>query len=108
MRFVALFVAVFTIVASAQSLSTEQTTEAIIHQLKSQVLGLQVENAQLRAALADAQAKLASITLTEQRGTLLKERGELEKALVPALGGKEGDTIDWTTDPPSLKKETKE
>ena len=108
MRFVAAFVVLFTVVSSAQSLSTEQTTAASLHQLKSQVLALQIENAQLRAALADAQAKLASAALTEERAAVLKERADLEKTLVPALGGKEGDTIDWTTNPPSIQhKESK-
>jgi hypothetical protein len=64
---------------------------------------LQVENAQLRAALADANARLDSARLTTQGASLQEMRATLEREIKAALGGSETDTVDWTTDPPSLK-----
>ncbi len=89
-------------------LSPLQSCQVDAHQQKSAVLSLQIENAQLRAALADAQAKLAGPELTAEKDALLKERADLEKTLVTSLGGDvTKDTIDWSKTPVALVKKEK-
>jgi hypothetical protein len=89
--------------ATGEALDPLLACQVTVHQQKSNTFELKVENAQLRAQLADAQAKIDGATLTEQRDQLLKERTALEKVLIKALGGNDGDSIDWTASPPALK-----
>lgn len=76
---------VFTALARAQTPAASDTL-----QLRAQVHVLKTENAQLRALLADAQAKLASAQLTS-------ERAGLEEEVKKALGCAQDAPIDWQT-----------
>jgi len=42
--------------------------------------------------------------LTVQADNLKNNKTALDKELLKAYDGHDGDTIDWSTDPPSLKK----
>lgn len=98
------------LVAQAQDKSKDLPEElklrVQVQQQAEQIHQLEIASAQCSAQLADAQAKLASSFLTAQQGDLKAKREAIEKDLLKALGAKEGDTIDWTTTPPSLKKKS--
>lgn len=89
--------------SSTTQLTVEQTQRVEIQTLKEQVFTLRRDNAILQARLADTQAKLDSLTLTEQDSELKAARTALEKELIKALGGTDKDAIDWSVNPPTLK-----
>lgn len=64
----------------------------------------EIQFAQCRANAAETQAKLDSAVLTVQADNLKNNKTALDKELLKAYDGHDGDTIDWSTDPPSLKK----
>jgi hypothetical protein len=87
----------------APPLPTE--VRAKIHALESQVFDLTRQVAQLRAALADAEAKLAGAGLTAEAQRLQKEREALNAELCGAAKLKVEDcTVDWSKIPPAVTK----
>lgn len=99
-----LLVAVGAAAVQEKSLTTEHRLKAEVALLKNQLFQVRVENAQCRAALADATARIDSTVLTEESQRLQKERESLETELREALGASDDEVLDWTTSPPSLKK----
>jgi hypothetical protein len=98
-------IALFSVVALAQEkpLSEMQVLKAQVLVLKGQLLQVQTAEAQCRASLADTTARLDSLALTAAAQALQPERAALEAEIREALGAKAGDTVDWSTVPPTLK-----
>lgn len=88
-------------------LSAELQLKIEVQQLKEQLHQFEIQSAQCSAQLADAQAKLAGSFLTTQQGELQAKRAALDAEVKKALGAKEGDEIDWSTSPPSIKTKPK-
>lgn len=55
-------------------------------------------------AIRDTLAPLASEAMTARAQKLDAQRESLEKELKAAFGGSDRDSIDWSTDPPTLQK----
>lgn len=88
--------------------------QVTIYQLKIRLLDAERRAAQLATMLlqqqpdlAAALAPLAQDGLNERLAKIDVERESVEKLLKATLGGTDNDTIDWSTDPPTLKKATK-
>ena len=75
-----------------------------MQQLTEQIHALQVQLAQCRATTADVQARLDSVQLSAQGSELKVKHEGLDEEIKRALGGGDADIVDWTTNPPSLKK----
>lgn len=91
-------------IAGQEKIGPAQANRIELQRLKDQLFASQVDAARCHASLADVTARLDSGTLTQRGEQLKAEREALEKELIKSLGGGEGDSIDWTTDPPSLKR----
>lgn len=92
---------------SAQSVTPEQSARAELQIVKEQLFQATVQVAQLKAQLADMQAKYDQVTLSSQGAQLKAEHDALDIEMKKTLGGGDADIVDWTTTPPSLKKEKK-
>lgn len=90
--------------AQPQALSAELKLRIQVQQLTEQVHALQVQLAQCRAGAADVQARLDSVQLSGQSAELKLKHEALEAEIRRALGGGDDDLVDWSTNPPSLKK----
>lgn len=75
-----------------------------VQQLTEQMHALQVQLAQCRASASDIQARLDSVQLSAQGSELKLKHEGLDAEIKRALGGDDADIVDWTTNPPSLKK----
>jgi hypothetical protein len=75
-----------------------------VQQLTEQVHALQVQLAQCRANSADVQARLDSVQLSALGSEIRLKHDALDAEIKKALGGGDADIVDWTTNPPSLKK----
>lgn len=84
--------------------SSDLAQRVQIQKLLEEVQQLRIQVASCRANLADVQAKFDSSFLSNQNQDLKSKHEQLEAEIRKSLGGKEGDTIDWTTDPPTLVK----
>lgn len=90
--------------AEPPSLSADLKLRIQVQQLTEQMHALQVQLAQCRASTADVQARLDSVQLSAQGSELKLKHDGLEAEIRRALGGGDADIVDWTTNPPSLKK----
>jgi hypothetical protein len=90
----------FTIAAQGRADTPEPSVVSELQRLK-------VENLQLKIALAQANAKLASLTLSQEQASLRAD-------ILKTLNAKEGDDVDWATltlkpkKPPELKTTPKD
>jgi hypothetical protein len=89
--------------AQAPALTEAQALQAQVQVLKEQLFQAQADDAQCHANLADVTARLQNVTLNAQGAALQESRRALEAEIRKALGGKDGDEVDWATSPPSLK-----
>jgi len=92
------------LVGQQKELSQDLKLRIQVQQLTEQVYSLKLQLAQCRASAADIQARYDSIQLSSQGSELKVKHEAMEAEIKKALGGTDSDTIDWTTDPPSLKK----
>ena len=90
--------------AEPPGLSADLKLRIQVQQLTEQMHALQVQLAQCRAATADVQARLDSVQLSAQGSELKLKHEGLDTEIKRALGGGDADIVDWTTNPPSLKK----
>lgn len=87
-----------------KELSTELRLRIRVQALTEQVHAAQVQLAQCRANAADLQARLDSVQLSSQAADLKIKREALESEIKKVLGASENDVVDWSTNPPTLKK----
>lgn len=76
------------------------TADAKLHAQAATIWDLLKQNAQLRAQLADAIARLDSAALTEQGAKLQAERDRLEREFRKAVGAPDTASVDWSKSPP--------
>lgn len=81
-----------------------QSLQAQVVMLRQQLLEMATREAQCRADRADTAARLDSVTLTQQGQALQADRQALEALLLKQLGAGPGDTLDWGTSPPTLRR----
>jgi uncharacterized protein YlxW (UPF0749 family) len=91
---------------SQEKTSTELARRVQMQQLREELQQTRIAVAQCRASLADAQAKVDSGYLTTQNQELKSEHDRLDGELRKLLGAGPGDEIDWSKDPPTLKKKS--
>lgn len=89
--------------SDSSELSEIYRLKAKLQAADERVFELDVTLARCNASLADSAARLASVELGARKLDLQKKRRDLETEIKAALGGGSGDTVNWTTDPPSLR-----
>ncbi len=88
----------------AKAVPSELQLRVQVQQLTEQLHASEVQFAQCRAQAADTQARLDSLQLTSQAADVKARHEALDIELRKALGAQDGDTVDYSTSPPSLKK----
>lgn len=91
---------------SQEKLSTDLANQVKIQQLREELQETRIAVAQCRASLADVQAKFDSSFLSTQNQTLKPEHDRLDGELRKSLGAGPNDEVDWSKDPPVLKKKS--
>lgn len=84
--------------------SSKLTKEQI---LRAKIITLQEQLASCNELTLNLQNRVNAILLGLQKSSNEKDREALTQELLKALNAGQGDTIDFTTDPPSLKKGSK-
>lgn len=90
--------------AQEQTLPETLALKARIYQLEQELFQTQEVFARCEAGRANIKTQLDSVLLTSEAQRLASQRSELERALLEAFGGADGDSVDWSTSPPSLKR----
>lgn len=72
------------------------------HQLQSEVWTLQKQNAELRAQIADLNARLDSVALNAMAAPLQVERRQLEDFIRATAGAPADAPVDWSKSPPTV------
>jgi hypothetical protein len=97
----------FTIAAQGRADTPEPSVVSELQRLKVENLQLKIALAQANATIADRDAKLASLTLSQEQASLRAD-------ILKTLNAKEGDDVDWATltlkpkPPPEVKTTPKD